>query len=106
MVKRVCPSARQAAAGVTSRPTRVILFPEMVIFQSEVQEAPKKLAKGGFSSSSERDEALATVVQAEGLRARDVVWMVFRPDSAIREAGTGRSRGRCAVTGSDRQLID
>ncbi len=79
----------------------------MVIFQTEVQEAPKKLAKGGFSLSSERrDEALATVVQAEGLRARDVVWMVFRPDSAIREAGTGRSRGRCAVTGSDRQLID
>jgi twitching motility protein PilT len=60
----------------------------MAIFSSSVQDALKKLAKGTFSSSNERDEMLTAVLQADNLKPRDVVWMLFRPDRAIRETCT------------------
>ncbi len=48
----------------------------------------RRLQKGAFSSSEERDGLLAVVLQARGLKAKDVVWMLFRPDRALRDAGT------------------
>ncbi len=60
----------------------------MALFQSGAQEALKRLAKGAFASSAERDEMLAAVVAAgDALKPRDVMWMLFRPDRALREAG-------------------
>jgi twitching motility protein PilT len=59
----------------------------MALFQSEVSEVIKKLANKSFATPEERDEMLARVEAAEGLRARDLVWMLFRPDRAIRESG-------------------
>src|SRR5258706_9197428 len=60
----------------------------MALFQSEVSEVIKKLANKSFATQEERDEMLARVEAADGLRARDLVWMLFRPDRAIRESGS------------------
>ncbi len=59
----------------------------MAFFKSDVKEALKKIEKGTFSGSGERDELLEVALQAENLKARDVVWMLFRPDRAVRQAG-------------------
>src|SRR5436305_151097 len=59
----------------------------MAIFQSEISEVIKKLANKSFATQEERDEMLARVEAADGLRARELVWMLFRPDRAIRESG-------------------
>src|SRR5689334_617408 len=60
----------------------------MAIFQSEISEVIKKLANKSFATQEERDELLARVEAADGLRAKDLVWMLFRPDRAVRESGT------------------
>lgn len=60
----------------------------MALFQSDTKEALKRLANKEFASAEERDELLAHVSTAENVRARDVVWMLFRPDRAFRDAGT------------------
>ena len=65
----------------------------MAIFQSEIAETLKKLANKTFATQEERDELLARVEAADGLRARDVVWMLFRPDRAMRDSGA-RTLGR------------
>ena len=58
------------------------------MFQSNLREALKILARGSFASTAERDEILRALVEgASKLRARDVVWMLFKPDRAIRTAG-------------------
>jgi twitching motility protein PilT len=59
----------------------------MAIFQSEISEVIKKLANKSFATQEERDELLARVEAAEGLRAKELVWMLFRPDRAVRESG-------------------
>jgi len=59
----------------------------VALFTSSVQDALKKLNRGPISSSGERDELLQVVLEKpQGLKARDVVWMLFRPDRAIRAA--------------------
>src|SRR5438445_2781848 len=65
----------------------------MAIFQSEIAETLKKLANKTFATQEERDELLARVEAADGLRARDVAWMLFRPDRAMRDSGA-RTLGR------------
>lgn len=57
------------------------------LFQSNAREALKRLEKGAFASSEERDQMLEVVLQAGGLKPKHVVWMLFRPDRAIRSAG-------------------
>ena len=47
----------------------------------------KRLANKEFASLDERDELLARLAAAEDLRAQDVVWMLFRPDRTLRDAG-------------------
>ncbi len=54
-------------------------------FKSDASECLKQLAKGGFSTE-ERDQMLAVLLQAKALKPRDVMWMAFRPDRALREA--------------------
>lgn len=58
------------------------------MFQSNLREALKVLARGSFASTAERDEILKALVEgADKLKASDVVWMLFKPDRAIRNAG-------------------
>lgn len=59
----------------------------MALFSSEAKENLKRLANKEFGTAEERDELLARLAAAEDLRARDVTWMLFRPDRAFREAG-------------------
>ena len=57
-------------------------------FQSSATEALKRIHKGSFESSSQRDELIETALAGgEEFRAKDVMWMLFRPDRAIRDAG-------------------
>ncbi|HUL75936.1 MAG TPA: PilT/PilU family type 4a pilus ATPase [Vicinamibacteria bacterium] len=58
----------------------------MAIFQSDARVALKRLADKAFETSQERDQLLAQLVSAEGLRGKDVAWMLFRPDRAYRDA--------------------
>ncbi|HYO78902.1 MAG TPA: hypothetical protein VE010_20740, partial [Thermoanaerobaculia bacterium] len=59
----------------------------MALFQSDTKDSLKRLANKEFSSAEERDELLTRLANATDLRARDVVWMLFRPDRAFRDAG-------------------
>jgi twitching motility protein PilT len=59
----------------------------MALFSSDAKESLKRLASKEFGSVEVRDEMLASLDAAEELRARDVAWMLFRPDRAIRDAG-------------------
>jgi len=58
----------------------------MAIFGSDAKTILKRLSERAFASSQERDQLLASLAQVEGLRARDVVWMLSRPDRAFRDA--------------------
>jgi len=58
----------------------------VAIFQSsDLKDTLRKLANREFSSQEERDEMLGRVAVAENVRARDVTWMLFRPDRALRD---------------------
>ncbi len=58
----------------------------MALFSNEVADAVKRLAAKTYGTQEERDDLLGRVEGAEGVRARDVVWMLFRPDRALRES--------------------
>ena len=47
----------------------------------------KRLANKEFATPEERDALLAQLQAAQGLRAKDVIWMLYRPDRALRDAG-------------------
>ncbi|HET7705283.1 MAG TPA: PilT/PilU family type 4a pilus ATPase [Thermoanaerobaculia bacterium] len=59
----------------------------MALFQSDLKDAIKRLSNKEFASQEERDRLIAQIKAADGLRARDVIWMLFRPDRAIRDGG-------------------
>ena len=59
----------------------------MALFQSQTKDALKRLANKDFASAEERDVLLAGLASAQDLDARDIVWMLFRPDRAYRDAG-------------------
>jgi twitching motility protein PilT len=59
----------------------------MALFQSDLKDTVRKLSNKEFSTTEERDQLLTKLAQTEGLRARDVVWMLFRPDRSLRDAG-------------------
>jgi len=59
----------------------------MALFQSDLKDVLRKLSNKEFNTSEERDHLLTRLGQSEGLRARDVVWMLFRPDRALRDSG-------------------
>jgi twitching motility protein PilT len=58
----------------------------VALFQSDLKDAVRRLSAKEFQSAQERDELLQRVAASDGLRARDVVWMLFRPDRALRDA--------------------
>jgi twitching motility protein PilT len=58
----------------------------MAIFQSDARGVLKRLADKTFQTTQERDQLFAQLAAAPGLRARDLVWMLFRPDRAYRDA--------------------
>jgi twitching motility protein PilT len=60
----------------------------MALFTSDVGDAVKRLAAKTYATNEERDELLARIEAAEGVKARDVVWMLFRPDRALRESAS------------------
>ncbi len=51
-----------------------------------VREALKRLAAGSYSSPEERDALLEVLLKAQNVKPRHIVWMLFRPDSSLREA--------------------
>jgi twitching motility protein PilT len=61
----------------------------MAIFQSDARLVLKRLADKSYQSSQERDQLLAQLAALEGLQAKDVAWMLFRPDRAYRDAVVG-----------------
>jgi twitching motility protein PilT len=58
----------------------------MAIFQSDSRAVLKRLADKAFQTTQERDQLFAQLAAATGLRARDLAWMLFRPDRAYRDA--------------------
>lgn len=67
----------------------------MALFQSDLKETIKRLSNKEFASVEERDELLGRLRTADDVRARDVMWMLFRPDRTLREAGAkALQRGR------------
>ncbi len=59
----------------------------MALFSSDSKELLKKLANKEFNSVEERDGMLTQLGSIPDLRARDVIWMLFRPDRAFRDTG-------------------
>src|SRR5258708_20069607 len=57
----------------------------MALFTSDVSDALKRLAAKSYTTQEERDDLLGRVESAD-VRARAVVWMMFRPDRALRDA--------------------
>jgi twitching motility protein PilT len=60
----------------------------MALFSSDVSEALKSLAAKTYATQEDRDALLARVEAADAVRPRDIVWMLFRPDRALRETAT------------------
>ncbi|MEA2238462.1 MAG: twitching motility protein PilT [Thermoanaerobaculia bacterium] len=60
----------------------------MALFSSDVNEALKTLAAKTYATLEDRDALLARVEAADAVRARDIVWMLFRPDRALRDSAT------------------
>jgi twitching motility protein PilT len=56
----------------------------MALFSSDVSDAVKRLAAKSYATPEERDELLGRIESAD-VRARDVIWMLFRPDRALRD---------------------
>jgi len=58
----------------------------MALSASDLKLVLKRLADKSFQTSQERDQLLAQLATAEGLKAKDLAWMLFRPDRAYRDA--------------------
>jgi twitching motility protein PilT len=61
----------------------------MAMFHSDVRAVLERLADKAYATSQERDQLLAQLVKAEGLKAKELAWMMFRPDRAYRDAVVG-----------------
>jgi twitching motility protein PilT len=57
----------------------------MALFQSDLKDVVRRLTNKEFASPEERDELLKRLEAAEGVRAKDVMWMLFRPDRPLRD---------------------
>jgi twitching motility protein PilT len=54
---------------------------------ASAKEVLTKLSNKDFGSTEDRDALLERLAALPGLRAKDVMWMLFRPDRALRDAG-------------------
>jgi len=68
---------------------------------ASAKEVLTKLANRDFASTEERDALLQRLGTLPGLRPKDVVWMLFRPDRALRDAG-----GRVLHKMQDLEIVD
>lgn len=57
----------------------------MALFQSDLKDAVRRLSNKEYSSPEDRDELLKRLEASENVRARDVMWMLFRPDRVLRD---------------------
>ena len=57
----------------------------MAMFPSDARTILKRLADKAFQTTQERDQLFAQLAAAQGLKAKDVAWMLFRPDRAYRD---------------------
>jgi hypothetical protein len=58
----------------------------MALSPQDTRLVLKRLADKAFQTSQERDQLLGQLATAEGLKAKDLGWMLFRPDRAYRDA--------------------
>ena len=58
----------------------------MALSPQDLRLVLKRLSDKAFQTSQERDQLLAQLATAEGLKAKDLAWMLFRPDRAYRDA--------------------
>ncbi len=58
----------------------------MALSPQDLRLVLKRLADKTFQTSQERDQLLAQLATAEALKAKDLAWMLFRPDRAYRDA--------------------
>jgi twitching motility protein PilT len=58
----------------------------MALSPQDTRLVLKRLADKTFQTSQERDQLLAQLATAEELKAKDLAWMLFRPDRAYRDA--------------------
>src|SRR5436305_2627928 len=93
-------------AGSDERGHAAILPPSMALFTSDTKDALKKLSAKAYESTEERDALLAKVAAAEGLKASDVVWMLFRPDRALRDWGAAWLRRQGSPELLDALLVE
>lgn len=69
------------------------------------EQAMRALRRGEYESSDERDLLLEVVVRAPSLEARDVVWLLLRPDRRLRETGASLIRA-CAPEAVVDEFVD
>jgi hypothetical protein len=58
----------------------------MALSPQDLRLVLKRLADKAFQTSQKRDQLLAQLATAEGLKGKDLAWMLFRPDRAYRDA--------------------
>lgn len=85
---------RSRASPARHRGVRGAVVPTLGILERmgtlgpETKLVLKRLSEKAYETSEERDELLGMVLAADGLQARDVVFLLFRPDRALRDTGT------------------
>lgn len=57
----------------------------MALFQSDLKDTVRRLSNKEFASPEERDELLKRLEATEGVKAKDIAWMLFRPDRVLRD---------------------
>ncbi len=58
----------------------------MALSAADLKLVLKRLVDKSFQTSQERDQLLAQLATADGLKAKDLAWMLYRPDRAYRDA--------------------
>lgn len=71
------------------------------IESASAKEVLTRLANKEFASTDERDALLTRLATLPGLRPKDVIWMLFRPDRALRDAA-----GKVLQKMQDPQVVD
>ncbi len=74
------------------------------LFQSNLKDSLGRLARGEFESAEEREALLAVVYESKNLKPKEIVWLAFRPDRALRE-GSVRALRRLRTTATINQFV-
>jgi len=80
--------AAHRQSGGMAAALQTYTFAVIVAFETaSAKEVLTRLANKDFASTDERDALLQRLATLPGLRAKDLVGMLFRPDRALRDAG-------------------